>query len=249
MGGGCELRCTALPACRPSAPGIPRSLRSRPFRWAKGAKGARSHRGVHINRYPQSPSWERAGLAVCFVGGRFETCPYVRLSAAGRRGDDASLSGGGCELRCTALPACRPSAPGIPRSLRSRPFRWAKGAKRARSHRGVHLNRYPQSPSWERAGLAVVWLVGAGLRPASAWVCVRGRLVGGAGSGPGIPCVLVSVSWAPRPLTLKRRGRWGGREGSPLRFWLVTGRGFCASGWTFSLLERRQDDGSTCRMN
>ena len=124
-----------------------------------------------------------------------------------------------------------------------------KGQLRARSHRGVHLNRYPQSPSWERAGLAVVWLVGAGLRPAPAWVCVRGRLVGGAGSGPGIPCVLVSVSWAPRPLTLKRRGRWGGREGSPLRFWLVTGRGFCASGWTFSLLERRQDDGSTCRMN
>ncbi len=36
----------------------------------------------------------------------------------------------------------------------------------------------------------------------------------------GIPCVLVSVYWAPRPLTLKRRGRWvlrGVCLGHPLR--------------------------------
>ena len=119
----------AAPPCLPAAPGIPRSLRSRPFRWAKGAKRARSHRGVHLNRYPQSPSWEWAGLAVCFVGGRFETCPYVRLSAAGRRGDDALLSGGGCELRFTALPACRPSAPGIPRSLPPLPLSLSERGK------------------------------------------------------------------------------------------------------------------------
>ncbi len=53
-------------------------------------------------------------------------------------------------------------------------------------------------------------------------VTLRGTFPPRSGGNPArprraYPCVLVSVSWAPRPLSLGERGRWGGHEGLPLR--------------------------------
>ena len=86
------------------------------------------------------------GCVGCLIGrGRFETCPYVRLVGAAVRPGCPRSAGEmseGLRGRVVSLPRLpHLPSPRIPRSLRSRPFRWAKGAG-----------------GWRFAILVLVWL-------------------------------------------------------------------------------------------